>query len=335
MNSCSEEYETEVGIAGIYVTADASTKIVGEEINLNVTTEGSEVIDVTEESEIFVNDELFPGSVFSASEPGIYTIYARYQNMESIPYDVEFTEEPEVNFIKRMLVEDYTGTWCGWCPRVSYAMSLLKQQTDAPVFVAIHRAPSGTQDPFTYDGADELELLINSPGYPKGFLNRLTEWDFPEPDNLGQAIAFTQGVNPKVGFKMSSALEGNQISLEVNALFSKDYENLKLVVYLLENGLVYPQVNYTSYYNSENPIANYVHDYTLRETLTNILGDDVNSSETKDGLEFSRTFNFNLPDNVSDANQVDFVAFFVDTEGHVINVRKSALGETQEYEILE
>lgn len=333
--SCSEVYNTEEGISGIILRVDSSSKIVGEEIILNVKTEGSEILDVTEEAEIFVNGELLSSSSFTTTEVGIYNISARYDNLESEPLEVEFTEEPEINFKKRVLVEDYTGTWCGWCPRVSYGMKLLSEQSDAAVFVAIHRAPSGTADPFTYDDADDLELLINQPGYPKGFLNRLTQWSFPEPDNLGQAIAFTQGANPKVGIKMISNIENNQIDLTVSALFAKDFENLKLVVYLLENGLVYPQVNYTSYYEGENPIEDYVHNYTLRQTLTDIVGDELNNQDTRDESEFTRTFNLNLPDNVTDVNEIDFVAFLTDAEGHVINARKSALGETQDYEILD
>lgn len=334
LQSCSEQYSTEVGIAGIYITTDSSSNTVGEDVNINVKTSGTQTQDVTEESEIYVNGELITTPVFTTDEAGMYTITARYKSLESETLDVEFTELPEINFKKRVLVEDYTGTWCGWCPRVSYGMSLLSEQSDATVFVAIHRAPSGTQDPFTYDGADELELLIDSPGYPKAFLNRLTEWNFPEPENLSQAINLTQGLNPKMGLKMESNFENNQINLSVSALFSKDFENLKLVVYLLENGLVYPQVNYTSYYD-DNPIEDFVHNYTLRETLTHILGDEVNSSETTDGSEFSRTFSFSVPNNISDVDQVDFVAFLTDAEGHVINSRKSSLGETQDYEILE
>lgn len=335
LQSCSEHYNTEEGIAGIYITTDSSSNTVGEQITINVRTSGTQTQDVTAASDIFVNGELLSSPVFTTENPGTYAITARYDSFESEMLEVEFTELPEINFKKRILVEDYTGTWCGWCPRVSYGMKLLSEQSDAAVFVAIHRAPSGTQDPYTYDDADDLEILINTPGYPKGFLNRLTQWDFPEPENVSQAIALTQGSNPKVGLKMASSIANNQIDLTVSALFTQDFENLKLVVYLLENGLVYPQVNYTSYYEGENPIEDYVHNYTLRQTLTDIVGDELNNQDTRDESEFTRTFNLNLPDNVTDVNQVDFVAFLTDSEGHVINVRKSALGEIQDYEILE
>lgn len=333
IQSCTERYFTEEGISGIYVQTDSNSKIIGQDLTISVKTEAGE--DITDEAVIYVNDEVLPSANFNTDEIGIVSIKAEYRNIESAVVQVEYHDGSQTNFKKRVLVEDYTGTWCGWCPRVSYGMKLLSEQTDASVFVAIHRAPAGLQDPYIYEDADELEVLINTPGYPKGFLNRLTQWEFPEPDNLSQAIALTQGANPKLGLKMASVVESNQITLNVEALFANDFDNLKLIVYLLENGLKYDQVNYTSYFGGENPIDDYEHNHTLRQTLTNIIGDDVDSSESKRGLEFSRTFSLEVPGTIEDISQVDFVAFFTDAEGHVINVRKSSLGETQDYELLE
>jgi hypothetical protein len=334
LSSCTEEYETIEGVSGIFIKTSASSLVMGEEVTFEINTEGSESLDVTGEAEIRVNGEILVGNSFSTAEVGVYEVTASYLNLESSILNIEFYDDgSQVIFKKRALIEDYTGTWCGWCPRVSFGIELVANQSDAVEFVAIHRAPAGTQDPFNYLEAGPLELLINTPGYPKGFINRLTQWDFPEPDNTGQVLDFTQGVNPRLGIKMSSGLQNNTIDLKVEVQFAKDFENTRLVVYLLENALVYPQVNYTSFYGSVNPISNYVHNYTLRTTLTDILGDQIASSETQTGNSFERDFNFQVPDVIEDATQIDFVAFIVDEEGSVINVRKASLGVNQEFEI--
>jgi hypothetical protein len=333
VQSCTEKYFTEEGISGIFIQTDANSKIIGQELSISVKTEGGD--DITSDAEIYVNGEILSATTFTTNQIGIINLKAKYRTLESPSIEIEYHDGSQTNFKKNVLIEDYTGTWCGWCPRVSYAMKLLSEQTDAAVFVAIHRAPVGLQDPYIYEDADELEQLINTPGYPKGFINRLTQWNFPEPDNLGQVIAFTQGANPRLGLKMSSNLENNQISLNVDSYFSNDFEDLKMVVYLLENNLVYPQINYTSYYGGENPIENYVHDYTLRETLTDIIGDNLPNSLTQRGLEYNENFTFTVPDNIEDVNQIDFVAFLTDADGNVINVRRASLGEVQEYEILD
>lgn len=331
--SCTENYEFEKGVVGIYMLADANSKIIGQEVSLEVKTEDGE--DITELTQIYVNGELMSSPSFSTDEVGFYEFKAVYENVETQILEVEYHDGSETFFKKRVLVEDYTGTWCGWCPRISYALGLVEEQTDDAVLVAIHRAPSGTSDPYTYDDADELELLINTPGYPKGFINRLTQWDFPEPDNISQVIGFTQGSSPKLGLKMNSQLDGDSVNLDVDALFANDYSNLKLVVYILENALVYPQVNYTSFYDNVNPIEDYVHNHTLRHTLTNIIGDEIDSSITQRGMTLSKNFNFQIPENITDIENVEFVAFLTDEEGHVINVRKSVIDENQEFELLE
>lgn len=333
LQSCTEQYFTEEGISGIFVQTDSSSKIIGQELIIRVTTQSGE--DITDLAVITANEEVLSTPVFSTAEVGIVKLKAVYKNIESELVEVEYHDGSQTNFKKNVLIEDYTGTWCGWCPRVSHAMKLLSEQTDAAIFVAIHRAPAGLQDPFIYDNADELEQLINTPGYPKGFINRLTQWDFPEPDNVGQAVAFTQGANPKLGLRMRSEVVGESISLDVESYFANDFENLKLVVYLIESGLVYPQINYTSYYGGVNPIENYVHDYTLRKTITNILGDNVPTAYTQRGLEFSRNFTFSIPENIEDLSQVGFVAFLTDEEGNVVNVRRASLGENQEFQLLD
>ena len=330
--SCTEKYNIEEGISGIYIVTDANTKIVGQEISLQVKTDSGE--DITDQSTIYADGEKLTSPVYTSEEVGIVNFKAEYLNANSSEVSIEYHDGSQTIFKKRVLVEDYTGTWCGWCPRISRALELVDQQTDDAVFVAIHRAPAGTQDPYIYEDADELELLIETPGYPKGFINRLTQWNFPEPDNVGQVIGFTQGANPRLGLKMSSSIDDSQINLNVEALFANDFENLKLVVYVLENGLVYPQVNYTSHYNGENPVENYVHNHTLRKTLTNILGDEVDNTQTRTGNTYFREFNFEIPQEIQNTDEIEFIAFLTDDQGNVINVRKSDIGENQEFEIL-
>lgn len=331
-SSCSEKYVILEGVSGIYINVSSSTNLIGEEISLQVMTENGD--EVTDEAELFVNGELLEGNSFTSDEVGNYTFLAKYLNLESRELIIEYYDDGSlVLFKKRALIEDYTGTWCGWCPRVSHGMKLVAEETDAVEFVAIHRAPSGTQDPFNYLNAGPLEALINTAGYPKGFINRLTKWNAPEQENIGQVVSFTQGTNPRLGLKMDSELNGNNIQLKVEAQFAKNFEGIGLVVYLLENGLVYPQVNYTSFYGNVNPISDYVHNYTLRRTLTDILGDPIDANDTRTGNVYERSFDFEIPENIEDVSQVDFVAFMVDAEGHVINVRRAALGEVQEFEI--
>ncbi len=327
---CEEVYITETGVNNILILSDSGNrKLIGEEVSFQVNTNNGE--DVSDEVMFFINDELSESLTFSSDKPGIFQIKAEYLNLEA-SYELEFHDGTDQVFKKRVLVEDYTGTWCGWCPRLSHAMTLAAEASEDLVFTVIHRAPTGTADPFNFTEAGPLEELINTPGYPKGFINRINRWSFPEPDNVDQVIQFTQGERPKLDFAVNSSINDSRLEIDVNVLFTDDYSDIKLVVYLQENGLVYPQTNYTSHYDGQNPIPDYVHDYTLRACLTDILGDDIPAEEARQGTIFNRDFNFELPEEIEDFNQLDLVVFVVNNEDEVINVRKAKVGEEQEFE---
>jgi len=330
LGSCSEKYETISGDLSIFATPSSSTRTVGQETKVRVfTNEGEEV---TEEAIVLIEGAAINGNTFVKEETGSYEITAQYAGIYTPSFIVEYKDEGEINFRKRILIEDYTGTWCGWCPRVSHAMKLVKNISDDIVFIAIHRAPTGTSDPYNYTLAEPLEQMINTPGYPKGFINRIHQWEFPEPFNLDQVIQFRKGENPKLGLSLNVEKNENQLELEVSVMFAKDFSDLKIVVQLLEDGLIWPQVNYTEFYNGQNPIENYQHDYTLRKTLTHILGDDIPSNETIADNVWISNYTTEIPQNIQDPNQLNFVAFIVNENDEVVNVRRVEIDENQEFE---
>ncbi len=232
-------------------------------------------------------------------------------------------------FTKNVLIEDYTGTWCGNCTRVSYGIKQVFEQTNRAVAVAIHYG----NDPYHFEGIDPLKNLI-SPDFdlelPVSRLNRLTVWSFPEPQNVQQAVNLTS-VNCGLGLKMNASRTATGYNLQVDAKFVQNYEGLKLVVYLLEDDLIYFQRNYTQFYNAVNPIPNFEHDHVLRASVTNILGDAMGSN-TRFGETFSKTFEIALPADIENPEKVNFVAFVVGADNRVINVRHCNLNETQDFQ---
>jgi len=66
---------------------------------------------------------------------------------------------------------------------------------------------------------------------------------------------------------MNSTVSGGTINLDVNVKFAQDYTNLKLVVYAVEDNLIYNQTNYTSFYGGGSYISNFEHDNVLRACL--------------------------------------------------------------------
>lgn len=232
-------------------------------------------------------------------------------------------------FKKRVLIEDYTGTWCGNCTRVSYAIDQVNTFTEKAVVVAIHNG----NDPYHFDGIAPLKNLIlpNSPlALPVSRLNRMNVWTFPETSNIQDAIDLT-GNNSGMGIAMNSTVADGNIALDVNLKFALPYSDLKLVVYLLEDGLIYFQRNYTTYYNNVNPIPNYNHNHVLRASITNILGDPILVNPTP-GTILTKNFSIPIPSNIANPANISFVAFLVGEDNKAINARASHANESQQFE---
>ncbi|KOS06560.1 hypothetical protein AM493_11325 [Flavobacterium akiainvivens] len=335
LTGCESDYTILPSANGIILTADRSVTAVGEGITF--TTKDNNNTDITAETQFYVNDEPIEGNIFTSEEVGDFIVKAIRLGETSAALPIRFHDGSETNFVKRLLIEDYTGTWCGWCPRVAWAIEKLHTQTEDFVPVAIHRPSSNPSssvyDPYNYD-TTELENFIDIPGYPKGMLNRTTEWSGEQPDNLAQPVAFTQGENPRLGLALSPVVSNGSISLDVNVKFSKDFTGLKLVVYVLENGLIYDQHNYTIYYGGVDIIEDFHHNHVLRGVLTPLLGEPIDASQTVVNNTFTRTFNIAMPAAVTNAANIEFVAFIVDAQGRAVNVRKAVTGDVQDFEEL-
>lgn len=336
ISGCSTDYEILKSYDSISLTADSSVKLVGETITFTV--KDNQGADLTADATFYVDDVKIEGNIYSSSVVGSHTVTAQYFTVTSTPLIINFHDGSEINFRKRMLIEDYTGTWCGYCPRVAWAIELVHQQTEDAVAVAIHGPSSDPTnagyDPFMFD-ATELTTLLSFSGYPQGYLNRMTKWKALQPNNIDQAIAFTQGENPKMGVAMTSTVEGGNITMDVNVMFGKDFSNnLRLVVYVVENGLIYEQHNYTSYYGDVDVIEDFEHNHVLRSCLTPLLGEGISGDATKLAQTYTRRFEVPVPANVANAANIEFIAFVVDENNNVVNVRKAHPGETQAFEQL-
>ena len=335
---CGTDYEILNSYESIILTADSSVKKFGETITFSVKNGQGE--DLTQDAVFYVDGVEIDGNTYTSAEVGSHVVTATYFDVESAPLQISFHDGTIINFKKKVLIEDYTGTWCGYCPRVAYAIELAHDLTEDVVPVAIHRPSSNPDsplyDPYNFPEAQPLEeSLGGSGGYPKGYLNRNIRWSSLEPDHLDEAIALTQGENPRLGLAMTAAVAEGSITLDVNMMFGKDFTNeLKLVVYVLENGLIYEQHNYTSYYGGVDLLPAFEHNHTLRATLTSILGEGIDSAETTFENVYTRTFNVPVPANIANAENIEFVAFIIDETGRAVNVRAAHAGDDQEFELL-
>lgn len=294
---------------------------------------GNNGADLTTTSTFYVNNVAISGSIITTSEAGTFEVYSTHTPVGGTTLTsptIQITVNDVIKFNKRVLIEDFTGTWCGYCPRVAYAIDQVNTQTSDAVVTAIHRG----NDPYNFTGAGALENQIGLSGYPTAMLNRNTEWNYPETstNSINQAVNLTSGINPKIGVAMTTSTSGNTSNVQVKVKFGTNFSNLKLVVYAVEDNLIYNQTNYTSYYGGGSVISNFEHDHVLRAVLSSsILGESITGS-TNLNDEFSKTFTYTIPSNVN-ASNVRFVAFVIDSSNKALNSREAGANDNQSFEI--
>ncbi len=324
-----------VAITSITLFSNPTAIDIGGTLTFSVIANNGDYLSTT--STFYVDGVAQSGRTFVTTTVGTLNIHATYLNSAGTTLTsptVQVVVSDVINFNKRVLIEDFTGTWCQYCPRVAYAIELVQAETTEATVVAIHRSVSYASDPYNFAGASTLESQVGLQGYPTAMLNRTTEWNAPETatSSINQAVNLTSGDNPRLGVALETATVGSTSTVDVKVKFGKNFTNLKLVVYALEDGLIYNQTNSTIYYNGANPIVGFEHNHVLRAVLSSsILGESITGSTGFDD-EFTKSFTYTIPAGVSTSN-VHFVAFVVDGSGKALNSRSAGANETQTFEV--
>lgn len=286
-----------------------------------------------EEATFFVNDSPIDGFTYSSSTTGVYEVYATYEvNDETYSTD---EKEFEIFIPKRKIViEDYTGTWCGYCPRVAVAIDEIRAVTSDVSVVSIHKQSSAMSDPLHYDRTEELQARFNIPNsFPKAQINRTESWiNSFDPNQVLSQI----GTDSDIAIGIKSELNGSNLSVDVDVAFENGSANGdKLVVYLLENKVISPQTNYFDqtpghpYYGMGNPIENYEHNDGMRYALSGLFGDNI--PETPAYQKYSKRYTFEVPSHYVGEN-LSFVVMVVDADDNAKNSQYAWINETKPFE---
>ena len=323
-NSDNEDIPSNNGPEFLVLTSDKLIFEVGETATFSVVDDQDN--NITSESTILVDGVAISGSTFTPADAGIFEIKAAYLFVESNVIDItaNATSNLPASFSKKAIVEDFTGTWCGWCPRVSYAASLVEEQTDKVFVVGVH-----VGDQMANGFGDALINFYNVTGYPSAYIDRANTWGAPEPNNVSQALNAAQGT-VDVGLAIETSLTGSNLDITISQGFLQNMTNVKLLVFVLEDGILADQRNNTSYYDGPNDIIDFEHNGVLRYVATDIMGDTTTSTI---GIH-EQSFSVNLSSQgVQDPTKTGVLAMLVDDSARVLyNAQYVISGQTQDFD---
>lgn len=246
------------------------------------------------------------------------------------------------SFVQNCTFEIYTATSCSGCPAATIDLKKASSSAAGPRIV-----PMEFHNSYSYGGqkADEITPVysdfsliassLNVTVYPTTFLNR----NIPYTQDVSQVQNLTNST-AKVGIALSSTLNGNLLKVNMQAAFVKNASQAKIIVYLLEDGIVTSHANgyntsatgaYSELYQKGDPIQAYTNNDVVRATLTkSTLGDVLPEVKTLD--VYTNTYSINLSSAYKTSN-LKIVAMVVDSKGALMNAQSAKVGATVAFQI--
>ena len=233
----------------------------------------------------------------------------------------------------RVVFEEATGTWCGWCIRgLVYMDSIANVHPDNAITIAVHNG-----DPMTNSAYDSgLNPLLNGGGYPSVVIDR-TEVDDPSTmfDKYDAHIGNFGYANLSVNTNVAFVGTNRTATVKVNAHFAASLNgNYKLAVVFTEDKVTgtasgYAQHNYYSGGSSgpmggfENlpdpvPASQMVYNHVARAIVGAFSGSpgSLPSTIIADS-NYSYTFTYNIPSSMSLSN-IKVIALLLDGSTNAI-----------------
>lgn len=238
-----------------------------------------------------------------------------------------------VSGTKTILLEEFTGSWCGYCPDGALKLEdLIANNPGNVVGVSIHNG-----DAMTF--SDGIQSGFNVTSFPSGMVNRtLVDGQSKEPFTRslwGAEVTNQIGSYTPVDVSLTSTY--NTTNRELNITVTADFVDfasgdLRFVAMLTEDsvtgtGTGYDQVNYYSsghssggvggsshpHYSDPTPIVGYVHNHVLRSVPGGAFGNPgVISSPISPGSTISESFTINVPASINEnkIKVIGFVAYY-------------------------
>lgn len=258
---------------------------------------------------------------------------------DAVPFnswgEVNYSFNPATYFPRKIVMEEATGTWCGWCPRGMVTIEQMsKKYPDNFIAIAIHddyeMQVGNSYRPF-------LDMVTN---YPYAYINRkdwMSPWPFDIEDmkDKGEAKVTT----------LARCLSAKEVEVESETVFgfsdSETAEYRLAYVVTEDNVGPYKQANYyadpTAEDNPDDLMNWWVHQdsrvtMTFNEVAREIF--DYNGVEgllprgVTEGETYKTKYTLTVPDNVKELSNVRIVTLILDTRtGEILNADLCSLSD--------
>ncbi|MDR2621436.1 MAG: Omp28-related outer membrane protein [Dysgonamonadaceae bacterium] len=241
---------------------------------------------------------------------------------------------PTIPRNRNVVLEEYTGIYCVYCPDGHKKANELKASNPGQVeIINIHQGyyanPSAGDPDYRTSWGDALAAQTGLKGYPSGTVNRhvFTNNDttaLNRGDWANAARLIINEVSPvNLRAKASVDWTTNTLTVDVSGYYTGNSANATnlLNVALLQENILGPQTGGINFYPemlTEDGL--YRHNHMLRDLLTGQWGDTI--FVTTQGTSFSKQYTYTIPEHykniVVDLNNLTILAFIAEGKQEII-----------------
>jgi thiol-disulfide isomerase/thioredoxin len=243
----------------------------------------------------------------------------------------------DTQYPRKIVMEEGTGTWCGWCVRgIETIERLNKEYPDNFIAIALHHQDEMS----TIENYDEIAKKFHS--FPSSFINRTMSQD-PDYPSVKPIIEKMKGLaNAKISVSaFFGARDSSSVIVSTETVFGfGSTESEYRIAYVVVEDHVGPYSQNNSYGGLHYNENNYMYDWTRKEGNVRIEYNDVargiyggvNGIESsvpktiKEGETYKYDYSFKLPKNIQDKKNIRIVALLIDNNScEIINADRTGI----------
>ncbi|WP_300670469.1 Omp28-related outer membrane protein [Soonwooa sp.] len=235
---------------------------------------------------------------------------------------------------KKVVFEEGTGTWCGWCPRGMVALKQVNEDfPDDQISIGVHNS-----DPMVVAAYNSGAAFS---GFPGMNVDRELKGVDVSPSSIGNYVTNRKQMASPVNLSGDFSIVGDQLTANASAKFfiNNPTTNYKMSVVVIEDGVVgtaagYKQANYYAnnaqgemggFESLPNPVPadKMVYDHVGRALLGGYSG-QAGSVPTaiSVGTSANYTFNYTVPAEYK-SNNISLALLLIDgADGTIISAAK-------------
>ena len=248
---------------------------------------------------------------------------------------------------KNVLLEEYTGRKCSYCPEGHKIAAAIKAAN--PDDVVLMRIHTGYYAPPSYPNFNTIfgQVLANQSeitGYPAGTINRhvfsgnstsmnRNAWDYASNQILNQTAVVNIGMNAVI----DTANRNLFVEVELFYTKNKSVNSNRINVVVLQDNIVGSQVGASELNPADGTDEVYNHKHILRHMLFGAWGTIVDS--ISEGSYVRKTIKYTLPSEIEGVDiilkDLDIAAYVLEDKQEILNVTHmkpmlgSAIGVTE------